>query len=413
MAKKRSKARRTKPRNTYANVVIKRLPLTDILDADYNARLISQEALSGLTQSLLDFGLLTHLVVNKTDDGYVMVSGHQRRKLLSDAGVVDVDCIIVEFDPEQERYANLTLNNREIQGEFVPELLKEVLQQIKAGAGDGHKKLFERLRFDTLYRSVTRQLAKTTDPKKNGTVTRGKTRDDDIPTLARSKAVSRDGEVYQLGDHLLYCGKITAPGSLEVFDTERADLAFSRFSQEDPFTDEFLQVTIGHILQNTEGAVYLSTHLDSLATVQDVFNRMGGHWSNTLMCSPPDAKGRKDDIYRDVVVPVLYGWREGAHHTFYGGRRASNVMALDGSPPKTDVAVEIVIEALRNSSRPGDTVLDAYMAHGATLIAAEKSGRKLLGYVGTAREMDRIRNRWTRFVHGPKADWRKKTGVAV
>jgi DNA modification methylase len=58
-------------------------------------------------------------------------------------------------------------------------------------------------------------------------------------------------------------------------------------------------------------------------------------------------------------------------------------------------------------------VLDAYMAHGATLIAAEKSGRKLIGYVGSAREMDRIRNRWTRFVHGPNADWRKKTGTVA
>ena len=414
MAKKKSKVRRSKsPRKTYAKVVIERLALEDILDADYNARLISQEALSGLTQSLLDFGLLTHLVVNKTADGYVMVSGHQRRKLLRDGGVLEVDCIVVEFDEDQERHANYTLNNREIQGEFVPELLKEVLQRIKEGAGDGHKKLFERLRFDTLYRSVVRQLAKTTDPKKNGTVSKGKTRDDDIPKLARSKAVSKDGNVYQLGDHLLYCGKITAPGSLNVFEVEKADLAFSRFSQDDTFTEEFLQVIIGHILQNTEGSVYLSTHLDSLAVVQGVFNQMGGHWSNTLMCAPPGAKGRKDDIYRDVVVPVVYGWREGAHHAFYGGRRASNVVPLDGSPPKTDVAVEIVLEAMRNSSRPGDTVLDAYMAHGATLIAAEKSGRKLIGYVGSARELDRIRNRWTRFVHGPGADWRKKTGAVA
>jgi len=411
MAKKsKAKRRRNSPAKKYAQVVIERLVLDDIIDAAYNARLISQEALSGLTQSLLDFGLLAHLVVNKTADGYVMVSGHQRRKLLRDGGTTEADCIVVEFDPEQERHANYTLNNREIQGEFVPELLKDVLARIKEGAGDGHKKLFERLRFDTLYRTVIRQLAKQADPKKNGKVSRGKTRDDDIPNLARSKAVSKDGMVYRLGDHLLYCGKVTAPGSLSVFECEAADLAFSRFSQDDPFTDEFLQVTIGHILKNTEGAVYLSTHLDSLASVHAAFDSMGGHWSNTLMCAPPDAKGRKDDIYRDVVVPVVYGWREGAHHAFFGGRRNANVMALDDSPPKTDVAVEVVLAAMQNSSRPGDTVLDAFMAHGATLIAAEKAGRKLIGYVGSPREMDRIRNRWTRFVHGPSADWRKKTG---
>jgi len=412
MAKKKAKkkARRKAAPTKYASVVVETLALDEIADAPYNARLISQEALSGLTQSLLDFGLLTHPVVNKTDDGYVMVSGHQRRKLLRDAGVTEVDCIVVEFDPEQERHANYTLNNREIQGEFVPELLKDVLQRLKEGAGDDYKKMFERLRFDTLYRSVTRQLAKKVDPAKNGKVSRGKTRDDDIPNLARSKAVSQEGEVYRLGDHLLYCGKVRAPGALSIFNVEQADIAFSWYRQDDPFTEEFLQVTIGHTLQNTEGAVYLSTHFDSLADVQNAFDAMGGHWSNTLMCtSPTTKKGLKTDIYRDVVVPVVYGWREGAHHTFFGGRRTSNLMPLETSPLKTDVAVEIVLAALKNSSRPGNTVLDAYMAHGATLIAAEKSGRKLIGYVGSVREMDRIRNRWTRFVYGPSADWRKKT----
>jgi hypothetical protein len=411
-ARKRTTAQRKKA-SKYAQVTVETLDLDDIADADYNPRLISQEAMAGLTQSLLDFGLLTHLVVNKTPEGYVMVGGHQRRKILRDGGVTAVDCIVVEFDPEQERHANYTLNNREIQGEFVPELLKDVLQRIREGAGDGHKKLFERLRFDTLYRSVVRQLAAKTDPKTNGKITRGKTRDDDIPNLARSKAVSQDGVLYALGDHRIYCGKVTAPGTLTAFGVEKADLAFSRFAQDDPFTDEFLEVTVGHVLQNTEGAVYLATHFDSLAAVQGAFDAMGGHWSNTLMCSPPDAKGRRDDLYRDVVVPVLYGWREGAHHAFYGGRRSSNLLSLEGSPPKTDVAVEVVVAALQNSSRPGDLVLDAFMAHGATLIAAEKAGRKLLGYVGSPREMDRIRHRWTRFVHGTKADWRKKTGEAA
>ena len=37
--------------------------------------------------------------------------------------------------------------------------------------------------------------------------------------------------------------------------------------------------------------------------------------------------------------------------------------------------VELVERAIRNSSRPGDLVLDAFGGSGTTLIAAEKSGR--------------------------------------
>lgn len=392
----------------YARVTIERHALESIVDAGYNPRLISQEALDGLSQSLVDLGLLTHLVVNRTREGLVLVGGHQRRRILRESGVTEVDCIVVEFDPDREKHANYSLNNREIQGEFVPELLKSVLQRIRESVGDDHKKLFARLRFDSLYRSVLRQLAHV-EPKAKGSVTRGKVRDDDIPNLSRTRAVSEDGQLYALGDHRLYCGKVTQPGSLTVFDVERADMGFLRLCQDDPFTSEFLEVVLGHQLQNTEGVVYVAGHFDSIADVQGAFEAMGGHWSNTLMFFPKEAKGRRDDPYRDVVVPVLYGWREGSDHGFYGGRRQANVAHLEGLPPKTDVAVEIVQLAMENSSRPGDVVLDAMLAHGATLIAAEKLGRKLIGYVHSAREMDRIRHRWTRFVHGPRADWRKKT----
>ena len=38
--------------------------------------------------------------------------------------------------------------------------------------------------------------------------------------------------------------------------------------------------------------------------------------------------------------------------------------------------VELVERAIRNSSRPGDVVLDPFGGSGTTLIAAEKSGRQ-------------------------------------
>lgn len=415
MAKKKKKAARKRKdsKTKYAQVTIERLLLSDIADAPFNHRLISQEALSGLTQSLIDFGLLTHPVVNKVKGRYMLLGGHKRRTVLQDDGVTEVDCIVVEFDEAKAQHANVTLNNEAIQGEFVPQLLKDVLARIKEGVGEGHKELFSRLRFDVLYRTVLRQLAKKTDPKKNGKVSKGKTRDDDIPTLSRTKAVSKEGVVYALGEHRILCGKITSPGSLEAFNIDQCEMGFTRLSQTDLFTDEFLLANIGHLLQNVDGAVYLSSDLDSLASVQSAFLGLGGHWSNTLMHFQPEAKGRRDDPYRDVVVPVLYGWREGANHVFYGGRKQSNTIHTEGAPPKTDVAVEVVQTAMQNSSKQGDAILDVWMAHGATLIAAEKLGRRLFGYVGSPRELDRIRHRWTSFVHGPKADWRKKTGEAA
>lgn len=120
-------------------------------------------------------------------------------------------------------------------------------------------------------------------------------------------------------------------------------------------------------------------------------------------------KGREDEPYRDVVIPVLYGWRASTTHFFYGGRAQSNVIELSARPPKADAPVELAVCAMQNSSRPGDVVLDTHVSLGATVIAAEKLDRRLVGYVRSARDMDRVRARWAHFVHGEKANWRTKT----
>lgn len=45
--------------------------------------------------------------------------------------------------------------------------------------------------------------------------------------------------------------------------------------------------------------------------------------------------------------------------------------------------VELIVRALENSSRPGETVYDPFLGSGTTLIAAEHTGRR-----GYAMELD-------------------------
>lgn len=71
-----------------------------------------------------------------------------------------------------------------------------------------------------------------------------------------------------------------------------------------------------------------------------------------------------------------------------------------------------MVKAIQNSTTTGQRVLDVLADGGTTLIAAEKTGRRLLGYVSSPREADRVRRRWAQFVHGEGADWKALT-VAV
>lgn len=56
--------------------------------------------------------------------------------------------------------------------------------------------------------------------------------------------------------------------------------------------------------------------------------------------------------------------------------------------------VELVERAIRNSSRPGDTVLDPFRCSGTTLIAAEKSGRVARLIELDPKYVDTIIRRW-------------------
>jgi site-specific DNA-methyltransferase (adenine-specific) len=87
--------------------------------------------------------------------------------------------------------------------------------------------------------------------------------------------------------------------------------------------------------------------------------------------------GHSDYHYRHE--PVLYGWRDGAAHHFIDDRTQDSVWEIP-RPTRSEAhptmkPVELVERAIRNSSRPGDTVYDGFVGSGTTLIAAEKSMR--------------------------------------
>ncbi len=59
--------------------------------------------------------------------------------------------------------------------------------------------------------------------------------------------------------------------------------------------------------------------------------------------------------------------------------------------------VELVERAIRNSSRPGDVVLDAFGGSGTTLIAAEKAGRAARLIELDPKYVDVIVRRWEEY----------------
>mgnify|MGYP000099217460 FL=1 len=87
--------------------------------------------------------------------------------------------------------------------------------------------------------------------------------------------------------------------------------------------------------------------------------------------------GRQD--YQWKHEPCLYGWKPGAAHKWCSDRSQTTV--IDCPRPKanrdhpTMKPIPLFDYLIRNSSRPGDIVLDPFAGSGTTLAACEQSGR--------------------------------------
>ncbi len=85
-----------------------------------------------LKRSIEEFGYVEPVIWNQKTGN--VVGGHQCLKVLLDLGQTEIDCVVVEIDPQRERALNLALNK--IQGEWDENKLAELMAELDAGAFD-------------------------------------------------------------------------------------------------------------------------------------------------------------------------------------------------------------------------------------------------------------------------------------
>ncbi len=71
---------------------------------DHPFHLYEGERLDDMVDSIREHGVLVPVIVQKTTDGYEMLSGHNRAKAAKLAGLTEVPAIIKEGLTEQEAY---------------------------------------------------------------------------------------------------------------------------------------------------------------------------------------------------------------------------------------------------------------------------------------------------------------------
>lgn len=297
----------------------------------------------------------------------------------------------------------------------------------------------------------------------------GKTDPDAAPEVP-PVPISERGVVYQLGQHRVMCGDATSaedvarlcgdsfadlwltdpPYNVDYTGKTKDALKIENDEMSDPKFRAFLVAAFENAqAMMSPGASFYIFHADS-----EGFNFRGAcHdvelqvrqcliWNKNVF-----VLGRQD--YQWKHEPILYGWKAGGAHAWYGDRSQTTVQAV-GAPtftPREDgrfqfisggkvytVAadavcneepttvlefnrparssehptmkpVDLLVYLIKNSSKRGDAVLDTFAGSGSTVIACEQTGRAARAMEIDPRFVDVIRQRWAEFVHGEGCEW--------
>ena len=351
-----------------------------------NARTHSEEQVAQIAASIVEFGFTNPILAGS--DG-VIVAGHGRLVAAQKLGLDTVPVVVLDHLTQTQRRALIIADNRIAENAgWDDAMLRIELQSLQE---DGFNLDITGFDADALAEIMAGEE----------TTVDGQTDDDAVPEVPVTP-ISRPGDVWELGNHRLLCGDATDPASYEALMADaQADMVFcdppynvdyansakdkmrgkDRPILNDNLGDgfyDFLLSALTPMLSRCAGATYIAMSSSELDTLQQAFRAAGGKWSTFIIWAKNTfTLGRAD--YQRQYEPILYGWPEGQNRHWCGDRDQGDVWNIK-KPQKNDLhptmkPVELVERAIRNSSRPGDIVLDPFGGSGTTLIAAEKSGR--------------------------------------
>jgi len=365
----------------------------------------NDHAVDQMAGAIIEFGFRIPIIARSTGE---VVDGHLRLKAALRLGLEQVPVILADdLTPVQIKAFRILANRSATWADWDEDLLRLELEELKLDDFDLALTGFD---ADELL-----DIMAGDEPNHEGQT------DEDVAPEAPVTPVSKSGDVWIMGQHRLLCGDSTDAASyVQLLQGQPVDMVFTdppynvnyansakdkmrgteRAILNDNLGDgfyDFLLAALTPTVAHCEGGIYVAMSSSELDVLQAAFRAAGGKWSTFVIWAKNTfTMGRAD--YQRQYEPILYGWREGAKRHWCGARDQGDVWQIK-KPHKNDLhptmkPVELVERAIRNSSRPGDVVLDPFGGSGTTLIAAEKSGRTARLIELDPKYVDVIVRRW-------------------
>jgi DNA modification methylase len=366
----------------------------------------NEAAIAKVAASIKEYGFRQPIVV---DEEMVIIAGHTRLQAAQTLALKKVPVhVATGLTPAQIKAYRLADNRTHEDAEWDEELLAIELGELNDLGFDLDLTGFDAIELEELL---------------DGAAMDGLTEDDAIPE-APEVPVSKEGDIWLLGDHKLICGDSTKAKTMKaLMGDELADMVFTdppynvdygqtmkdnvrgtkrKIKNDNLGADfkKFLTDACTEMVKVCKGALYICMSSSELHTLHSAFADAGGKWSTFIIWGKNHfTMGRSD--YQRQYEPILYGWPEGNKHFWCGARDQSDLWHYD-KPKSNDLhptmkPVELVCRALTNSSKTKDIVLDSFGGSGTTLIAAEKLQRRARLIELDPAYVDVIVQRWEEF----------------
>lgn len=374
----------------------------------------NDQAVDAVAKSIELYGWHSPIIVDKD---YCIIAGHTRLKAAQKLELAKVPVLVADhLSPEQVKEYRIADNKLAELATWNYELLLSEIESLQDSGLDLSLLDFEVVNLAEPIEEVTKE---------------GKTDPNQVPDNP-VEPKSRLGALYKLGDHVLLCGDSTLKDDMaKVMGGESAVLYLV-----DPPYNVALQGSTGLKIKNDDmsdekffeflnsafrcaasgmepGAVFYIYHSDSEAinfrqtcAMNDLDVQETLYWvKNSFVL------GRFDYHYQ--TESCLYGWKKGGQYRWFGDRQQSNLLRYNKPKANPDhpspKPVEMLVYLIKNSSKPGDLVLDNFGGSGSTLIACEQTGRRCRMIELDEKYCDVIRRRWAEFTAGEGCDWEALT----
>ena len=392
--------------------------ISDLKPNPKNPRTITKDTIKPLRQSMRDNGYTDRIMI---DNHNMILSGHARWLVFKEEDPnAEIECLVAqrELTEEEKQRAIIGLNRdggiddiTALQMDFDPVILAQY--DITVDKSDEYN---------------TKEIEEVEIPE-------------DVETRVQP------GEIWALGNHRLMCGDSTNQEDIEkLMNGEKANMLLTDPPynvdykgsnglkiQNDDMEDENFQefLTKAFVIANTNmkaGACFYIWYGDVESYNFYQATRNTGWKTRECLQRIKNSLvlGRHD--YQIKHEPCLYGWKDGATHTWNGGRKQTTAMeAIDlmneedlrkaykelveqldtsviyeNKPAKnkehpTMKPIKLMARLIRNSSNVGDIILDLFGGSGSTLIACEQIGRKCYMNELDSHYCDVIIERWEKF----------------